>query len=180
MKLRIGILAGVGLFVLVAAPCAAAVLFSDSFDYPNGELQQASRYLWLKHSGDSAGQFVVNHTLFIDDDGTNDYSRALGDFPPIKHGSVYAAFDLNVSKVDAPENSSASAPYFMHFSEEFGGGTAQIVSRLVMNPGTIAGTFRLGIARGGGSTATTTPWGPNLSSGVNHRIVVGYDLDADV
>jgi hypothetical protein len=182
MKLLIGVLTAIGFAVVVAAPrdAMAEILFSDLFDYPSGELQQASGYVWLKHSGDGGGQTVVNQSLFIDDDGTNDYSRALGDFPPIRTGAVYAAFDLKVSTLDPPENSSASTPYFMHFSEEFGGGTPQIVSRLVMNPGTVSKSFRLGIARGGGTLATTTPWGPNLACGINYRIVVGYDLDADV
>jgi hypothetical protein len=182
MKLLIGVMATFGLMALAAAPreAIAEILIAESFEYPNGELQQASGYVWLKHSGDSGGQSILNQTLFIDDDGTNDYSRALGDFPPIRSGSVFAAFDLKVSTLDPPENSSASAPYFMHFSEEFGGGTPQIVSRLVMNPGTVSNSFRLGIARGGGSLATTTPWGPNLACGISYRIVVGYDLDADI
>ncbi|MCC7086063.1 MAG: hypothetical protein IT427_13755 [Pirellulales bacterium] len=182
MTLRTGILTAALVLVLGAARCElfAAILFRDSFDYADGELQVASRYLWLKHSGNSPGQFVVSRSLFIDDDGTNDYSRALGDFPPITRGAVYAAFDLNVSISDPPESTSTSTPYFMHFSEDFGGGASQIVSRLVMNPGTIADTFRLGIVRGGGSTATTTRWGENLANGLTYRVVVGYDLDAAV
>lgn len=182
MKLLWGLIIAVGCALLAAGPreLHAAILFSESFNYPNGELQSASRSMWLKFGGDSNGQSIIDQALFIDDDGTNDYCRALGDFPPIRHGEVYAAFDLKVSTIDPPENTSQSTPYFMSFSEEFGGTTPQIVSRLVMNPGTAAGTFRLGIARGGGSTATTTPWGANLSTGVNHRIVVGYNMDTAV
>lgn len=167
---------------IFAAPPSieAAILFSETFDYPNGELQAASRGVWLRHSGDIDGPVVVDHALFIDDDGTKDYSRALGDFPPIKHGTVYAAFDLKVSTIDPPESTSSSAPYFANFSEEFGGLTPQLVSRLVMNRGAHDGEFRLGIARGGGGTATTTPWGTSLTSSVAHRVVVAYDLDAAV
>jgi hypothetical protein len=184
MKLLLLFWVALGLNVAIAliAPrtTVATILFTETFDYSDGELQQASHGVWLRHSGTTDGQSIINRALFINDDGTKDYSRALGDHPPLKHGAVYAAFDLNVSSVDPPANTSSTAPYFAHFSEEFGGNSPQVVSRLVMNPGSVAGTFRLGIVRGGGETASTTAWGVNLPTGVEHRVVISYDLDAAV
>jgi hypothetical protein len=168
--------------VLAVAMSAAAwmntaqgAIFSDTFSYADGELVAVSGGNWAS-TGTTDSDFVQSGKLFIDDlTAGKDYSRSLGG--AITTGIVYAGFTLNVSNTDGPSSASTTDPYFVHFGQS---ASTNFVARVMLNDGTVATTFKIGITRGTGLGETTTYWASELNQGQDYRVVMGYDIDNNV
>ena len=62
-----------------AITAGAALLFSDSFDYPDGALVTVSTNLWMHHSGSVTGEVVVaSGRVWLSEACTEDVHRAAG------------------------------------------------------------------------------------------------------
>lgn len=153
---------------------AHAAIFTETYSYADGELATVSGGNWINHSGTVDSQIVTSGVLSMNDNGTRDYNRS---FTSVTTGSLYAGFDLTVSDVDGPTSSSATDAYFIHFGQS---SATNLVSRVLLNDGTSANTFKIGITRGTGTGVNTTFWGTELTQGQQYRIVMGYDIDNNI
>lgn len=161
------------LFAVSPARLSAAI-FTETFSYADGELVGVSGGNWAA-TGTTDSNFVQSGKLFIDDvTSGKDYTRSLGG--AITSGIVYAGFDLNVSNTDGPSGSTLD-PYFAHFGQS---ASTNFVARLILNDGTTATTFKIGIARGTGTGESQTPWASELTQGQDYRVVIGFDIDNNI
>jgi hypothetical protein len=177
-------LLGAMIALVTGGQASAAVVFSEPFTYADGELSASSAAVWGLHSG-TGGQTIVNNALFINDNSSGDYNRSLGTIPAFSTGIIYAGFDMTVDPLDLPTNTNATAPYFAHFGEALTGTGTNFVSRVLMNPGSAADKFTMGLIRTSfmptpGGTQVPTAWATELTAGTKYRVVMAYDLDADV
>jgi hypothetical protein len=154
-----------------------ALLFEDTFDYPNGELNAVSSNLWRLTPSDSNpyaevqdGAMVVDHTqgrVFA-----GDYTRL---WPvPDNPDEVYASFRLRVTHAPGETEGYNFVGFADRVSPEFQR------SRIFMKKGEAEGTFRLGLSLS--SALVSDDDGQNaffierdLQLGADHLVLLSWD-----
>src|SRR4030095_11433441 len=125
----------------VQAP--AAVVLNETFSYPDGVLTNVSSGSWSNHSGTLGQVDVSGGKVNVSQAETEDVNRWL-DGAPYTSGNLYASFVVNFSVLPA-----GTGGYFAHFKDD---GTANFRARVfATTTGAAAGSFRVGIANGGGT-----------------------------
>jgi hypothetical protein len=162
--------------ILATATSAnAALLISDNFDYPNGNLAgktPAVGAAWVVHSGDgtlpisvSDGKVSLTHGTGSRDDVNSPLANSLG-----AGGKLYASFDLTV----ADPGVAITNAYFAHFLD----GTSNFASRVWITAPTSSG-YRLALSNN--NSAVTTIAGVartgDLAFGTTYTVVTSYTYD---
>jgi len=156
------------------------VILNDSFNYADNSLLTANG--WVVHSagansmdvGASNGLsyagyndgvasitgFVEGNAAKVDNTG-EDLSKT---FTPVPTGTIYFSFLLNVSN--------ATAGYFIHL----GNSATTFASRVFVKPGSVGGTFNLGLSNTGTASFAATP--TDFVIGNTYLVIVKYDVSA--
>jgi len=159
-------LLAIAALAMLATSAFAAVLMSDSFTYPNGDLTANPN--WLVYSGTpptdiqvSSGRVLGNHANAPDD------HRLFAIQPTTS--KTYACFDVIIP------NPGAGAPKPVYFCELKDNGASNLVSRVYVLP--IAGGWTFGISHSTTSaTAGVTPWSATtLLYDHKYNVVINYD-----
>jgi hypothetical protein len=153
------------LLALSAAPAFSAVLLSESFTYPNGNLIPNGG--WANYSGAgteiqvASGRAVGTHVNAPDD-------HILFPVQPLT-SKTYACFDVIITPPAA-----GGAPRPVYFAELKDGGAANLVSRVYVLP--IGAGWTFGISHSSTSaSAGVTPWTASLNYGQKYNVVINYD-----
>ena len=89
---------GLAGFMFFAITAGAALLFSDSFDYPDGALVTVSTNLWVHHSGSVTGEVMVaSGRVLLSEANTEDVHALLAGQPYPASGATnvfYAGFTV--------------------------------------------------------------------------------------
>ncbi len=138
--------------MVFAITAEAVVLFSDSFDYPDGALVTVSTNLWAHHSGSVTGEVLVaSGRVLLSGANTEDVNVRLAGQPYPASGATnvfYASFTVKFTALPA-----ASGTYFAHFK---GSGTDFRARVWALTGGAAPGRFRLGISSTSGSAIGVT------------------------
>src|SRR5881394_509465 len=118
----------------------AQQIFSDSLDYPNGNITTTSSGRWLRHSGTSSDSFEVNHRYEVNQSRQDDVHRWLD---PINtngymSGVLYASFFMRMTNFPG-----VGGTYFAHFMDtgsEFRGRVFALTNS------SFPATYRIGVA----------------------------------
>jgi endonuclease/exonuclease/phosphatase family metal-dependent hydrolase len=149
----------------LARLAGAALLLSDSFDYPDGGIVTNSGGKWLHHSGSTTGEVLVaSSRVELDAANTEDVNALLAGGPYDSTGTTnvfYASFTVRFTTLPGP-----SGAYFAHFKDTSASGFAARVWALKDGAG--ANKFRLGIS----STSTISATNPTeLSLNTDYLVV---------
>ncbi len=138
--------------MVFAITAKAVVLFSDSFDYPDGPLVTESANLWAHHSGSVTGEvMVVSGRVLLSEANTEDVHAFLAGQPYPAPGTTnifYASFKVKFTTLP-----SSSGTYFAHFKDSGNGFRARVWA---LTGGAAPGRFRLGISSTSGSVINIT------------------------
>lgn len=148
----------------LAVSANAQIIFSESFDYVDGNLTTVSSSLWVAHSGaGSVPVQVSNGTISVQSGGSREDVNALigGTYAT---ETLYAGFDLTVGTGAI----SANGDYFFHFKDT----GSNFRGRVFVTPATVSG-FKLGLDNDGGTASQT--WTTDLNFGEEYRVVLAYD-----
>lgn len=150
----------------------ANVLFSDSFDYPDGPIVGATSSPWQTHSGGGTGNqaLVVSGQLLLTNH-TEDVDAPLEGQPYTVGGGVSLYSSFNVTFTQLPSSSGA---YFAHFNA----GSYHRCVVWASTSGASAGRFRLGIGNTSGSDATSGQLTNDLVLNTSYTVVTRYDVDS--
>lgn len=165
----IGILTALLVVGMLAVSANAAIIISEHFDYPDGNLVPSLPAGWANHSGTGTfiqvvtGQAVLTH-------GSGSREDANISFTPNAGPKIFYGFDFSVDDLGVPyaNDGTPDFEYFAHFRTGFA-----FAARLDIVAATGGGDFSVGISSDG-STADTI-WGTDLTYGTTYRVVVGYD-----
>ena len=164
--------AGLG-SVMIAASADAAVLLSETFSYPDGNLNDvAPDPQWDIHSG-AAPQTVTGGRALINDANNGDHNRR---FSTITSGAIFAGLNATVDPNDIPTSAAADTnAYFFHLSDVTGAGAMGngFRGRVWAVPGNEAGKFRFALST---TSGVATAFSNDLDPGTDYRIVVSYDF----
>jgi endonuclease/exonuclease/phosphatase family metal-dependent hydrolase len=163
------IFAGLAVLILHYAPFSeASIIFSDSFDYPNGSIVTNSGGVWATHSGTITGQVqVVSGRVLLSQTNSEDINAQLAGepYPAATNVSLYARFTVNF--VALP---SGAGTYFAHFKDA---GIQQFRDRIFATTnGAPPGFFRVGIANVTNSNFAIL--NSNLSLNTDYVLVTRY------
>lgn len=138
--------------MVFAITAEAVVLFSDSFDYPDGPLVTMSSNVWMHHSGSVTGEVMVaSGRALLSEANTEDVHALLTGQPYPATGAAnvfYAGFKVRFTTLP-----SESGTYFAHFKDSGNGFRARIWA---LTGGSAPGRFRLGISSTSGSVINVT------------------------
>lgn len=147
---------------LMGTGASAAVVLTDTFSYPDGNLVGAPGSPWANHSGTTAVT-VASGAAVLTQSNSEDVNAALAG-APYASGVLYAGFDVSFSALPG------AGAYFAHFKDD---GTSIFRGRVfATTTGAASGSFRIGIANGG-NTFVAVP--TDLSLNTVYRIVTEYD-----
>ena len=156
----------------IGSPALAAVLLSDSFDYPDGALVSVSGATWshLANGGGTTGEVaVISGSVQLEQTRGEDVFALIGGQPYSANGPTnvfYASFKANFTALPG-----AGGAYFAHFKD-----SSQIYRARVwaLTNGAAPGGFRLGLSLTNASFASVTnPSDCNL----NTRLLVVTRLE---
>jgi endonuclease/exonuclease/phosphatase family metal-dependent hydrolase len=143
---------GLAGFIFFAITAGAALLLSDSFDYPDGALVTVSTNLWMHHSGSVTGEVVVaSGRVWLSEACTEDVHALLAGQPYPASGATnvfYAGFTVKFTTLP-----NAGGAYFAHFKDASTGFRARIWA---LAGGAAPDKFRLGISSTSGSVISVT------------------------
>ena len=160
----------------------AAPVYSDNFDYPDGDIVANSSGAWLFNSG-ATPMLVSNSTLLVSASRAEDIAHR---FPtnyttngPV--AALYASFTLKL----VGGLPTASGTYFAHFS-----GTNVFISpnlvaghraRVFLSTANLSGTapdgkFFIAIANSNTGSTTNAPWATALDTNTVYTVVMKYVL----
>jgi hypothetical protein len=159
----------------------SAVVFSDSFTYPDGPIVSAPGTPWVAHSG-TGSMMVSNNMLVVSRSRGEDVNATLAGGPYLltdSSAALYASFTMNISN-DFP---TLAGTYFTHFKgtntgplTDFGARLFVTTSNTVAKTATPASTYRLSI--GNGAAATNIDTMPqidtDLAAGTPYKIVLKF------
>ena len=180
MKTKLLFLASLVLTSLTGHP---EILLQDGLEYPDGRLVDTSGGLWTVHSGTlplnvSGGLARLDQADATG--GREDVNRLLArSFNPVADNAsrLYAGFTVNLSALPYQGGSGTSGSYFAHFKAT---GANQFYGRLGANTeGATPGTYRLAVASGDWSPATSIEYPADLQVGVTYEVVLRLDLATD-
>lgn len=159
------IVGSVGLsLALWSGNARAAVILSESFEYPDGVLQTVSSGRWTGHSGTTNQVDVAQGALNLTGAETQDVNALLSGQPyaPSDGTVLYARFDLKMATLP-----SRTGAYFAHFKDATDGFRGRIWA---LTNGAAPGSFRLGISSGSGSSAAVV-LNTDLQPGIRYKVV---------
>ncbi len=143
---------GLAAFLISAPLAGAALLLSDSFNYPDGPLVTVSTNGWVHHSGSVTGEVVVaSGRLLLNEDNGEDVNAPLAGQPYPSSGATnvfYAGFTVKFTALPG-----SSGAYFAHFKNGTTGYRARIWA---LTGGAAPDRFRLGISSTDGSAISAT------------------------
>jgi len=143
---------GLAVFMVLAITAEAVVLFSDSFDYPDGALVTVSTNLWSHHSGSVTGEVTVaSGRVLLSEANTEDVHALLTGQPYPASGATnvfYAGFKVKFTTLP-----SESGTYFAHFKDAGNGFRARIWA---LTSGSAPGRFRLGLSSTSNAVVSVT------------------------
>lgn len=163
---------------LLASTTAQAQLFTDHFDYANGDIATVSGGNWVKIGTDSVPLNISNHAAIINQgDATllrEDVGRALGaTLTPTANNTAFVGF--NATWTTLPSNNNGS--YFAVFSTA--PTSATFFGRIGADlQGAAAGKFRISVANANWNIANSVEFSQDLSLNTTYHVVVRYDLAA--
>jgi endonuclease/exonuclease/phosphatase family metal-dependent hydrolase len=138
--------------MVFAITAEAVVLFSDSFDYPDGALVTVSTNLWSHHSGSVTGEVMVaSDRVLLSEANTEDVHAFLTGQPYADSGTTnifYAGFKVRFTTLPG-----GPGAYFTHFKDSGNGFRARVWA---LPGGAAPGRFRLGISSTSGSIINVT------------------------
>ena len=160
--------------ILLNGPANAAIVVSDNFTYPDGNL--AGNGGWNAHSGTGSFVQVASGEVSLAHGGGSREDVNI-QFAEITSGVLQYSFDLRVQD-DAPVGGS-DHEYFAHFAAaNTSGGITNFRGRLDVVPASGAGDFSLGIASSSSSADATLTQGFDFGDVVS--VAVQYNLDTDI
>ena len=171
MNLKKRVVAGAVLLAagLFAAQSQAAVVFSDTFTYPDGPLVGAPGSTWATHSGTPGQVNVASNVVQLTETESEDVNAPLAG-APYASGTLYAGADFKFTALP-----SGTGGYFFHLKDN---GTTAFKGRVFASTtGAAAGDYRIGIANAG-NTPVFIP--TDLVPGDSHHFVVGYDTASGI
>ena len=146
------------LAMLVAALCCqpvsqAQIFFTESFDYPDGDLAAVSGGLWVGHSGSAPDIQVVSGDAVVTAPGSMDDNRQTGQIMGVNDVWFYAVrFSVELGGAQ-----SINRDYFIHLKDS---STFGFNARLATAAPTAGGDFSLEIwASSSGDGSTPYPGG---------------------
>jgi hypothetical protein len=167
---------------IVSAASISAVkaqIFSDSFNYANGDITSVSSGAWVVQNSGSPTIQIANHAAVINQPTLSSPSNErVGHSIGATYSAtgpnkaVYASFDATWSSLPV----STTGSYFFNFSVSTAN-TTTFYGRVGANLNNAApNTFRVAAANANWSRANAISPAENLSLGVTYKIVVEYDL----
>lgn len=149
----------------------ADLIWYEGFNYPDGQIINTSGGLWARHSGSGGDANVYNHKLenamtIRADDVNRQFCTVGGCSYTNALQAVYASFTVNCT------NLPTATAYFAHFIN----GTSSLQGRLFSLPGSLPGTWRLGISAAAGTVNQTYP--VDLAPNTDYQVVVGWNPTA--
>jgi endonuclease/exonuclease/phosphatase family metal-dependent hydrolase len=124
----------------------ASIVFSDSFDYPNGSIVTNSAGVWATHSGTTGQVQVASNRVFLSQTNTEDIDAQLAGqpYPATTNVFLYARFTVNFAALP-----SGAGAYFAHFKDASATGFRDRI--FVTTNGVAPGFFRVGVANAANS-----------------------------
>lgn len=164
MRVHATALLPLALAAILVSPANSAVLMTDTFPYPDGNL--AGNGGWVNFSGALTDiQVLLGRAVGSGPNANDDHSLFAAQPTSTP---TYACFDVIIPTI-------AGAPKPIYFAMLKDGGTSIFVSRVYVLA--ITGGWTFGISYS--STSTTvgvTPWSATtLSYGTNYRVAIKYD-----
>jgi hypothetical protein len=148
----------------------AAIFINEDFAYGDGDLTTVSGGFWAA-AANGAGVTpvqVLDGKAIVKFDATEDVSRYTGG-PELAAGDTwYYGIQFSIADV-REEGLGFPTDYFAHFKDA---GPANLRGRLYMTPGTVAGTYTLGITSSSGTL--TQKWATDLQFDTTYTAIVSY------
>lgn len=135
----------ISMFVSFGVQSRASVILSESFDYPDGILQEVASEKWKSHSGTDNQVDVSNHWLVLTGSESQDVNIELDGqtYLPDSEDSLYCRFTVRFTELP-----SRKGGYFAHFKDARSGFRGRIWAQ-AEDPD--QGTFRLAISSATGA-----------------------------
>jgi endonuclease/exonuclease/phosphatase family metal-dependent hydrolase len=134
--------AGLAMLCFECFPVASAsIVFSDSFDYPDGSIVTNSADVWATHSGVTGQVQVVSSRVLLSQTNSEDINAQLAGqpYPGTTNVLLYARFTVNFASIP-----SGAGTYFAHFKD---GTTTGFRDKIFATTnGVPTGFFRIGVA----------------------------------
>ena len=162
------IFAGLAVLSLRCAPLSeASIIFSDSFDYPNGSIVTNSGGVWATHSGITGQAQVVSSRVLLSQTNTEDISAQLAGqpYPASTNVLLYARFTINFAALP-----SGAGTYFAHFKDATASGFRDKI--FATTNGVPTGLFRVGV--GNVTNSNFTVISSNLNLNTDYVLVTRY------
>jgi len=164
------ITAGLLAVVAFAVTSPAALVLNETFTYADGPLTQVSSGVWSNHSGTLMQVDVSANKVNLSQAESEDVNALLTG-RPYTSGNLYASFVVNFSALPT----SGAGTYFAHFKDD---GVVNLRARVFATAaGAAAGTFRVGVANGGGAAVIIAR---DLPLGTDLLLVLRYDAATGV
>ena len=156
---------------LALATLRADLIWYEGFNYPNGQIISNSAGLWARHSGSGSDANVFNHKLenamtIRQDDVNRKFCTTDGCSYTNGLQVVYSSFTVNCTNLATATN------YFAHFIN----GTTIFYGRVFSLPGSLPGTWRLGISAANGTVNQI--YQVDLALNTDYQVVVGWNPTA--
>jgi hypothetical protein len=168
----------------------AALIISEEFAYPTGQLTTVSNGNWVTNTG--TGSFIPVVAGSLSRPGyassgignkiqltatTASAEDAYRSFATQTTGTVYASFLVNVLNTDLlPPNSSATGEYFAGFISS--ASTTAFAARVTIRQGTAPNTYQLGLRASGNAANTQVFSNVDLPVGTTALVVISYQIVA--
>jgi hypothetical protein len=153
-----------------ASPALAALIYNETFSYPDGQLTTVSGGLWVNHSGTgtfipvTSGKITLSQGAGSREDVHRDFGSTLA-----AGGVIYAGFDVSVSAAAAFTGVSND----VYFAHTYVNSTTFPSRVFVTSFGGADFTFGLGNA----TASPTAIWASGFTFGTTNRAVLSYNFD---
>jgi endonuclease/exonuclease/phosphatase family metal-dependent hydrolase len=162
------IFAGLAVLTFLCARFSrASIIFSDSFDYPNGSIVTNSGGVWATHSGITGQVQIVSSRVLLTQTNTEDINAQLAGqpYPATTNALLYARFTINFATFP-----SGAGTYFAHFKDASATGFRDKI--FATTNGAPAGFFRVGV--GNATNSNFAVLNSNLSLHADYILVTRY------
>jgi hypothetical protein len=170
------------LIIAFVTDLRSAVVFSDTFTYPDGPILSAPSTPWVVTSATAGSVMVSNNTLIISRSRGEDVNAPLAGAPYLltdSSAALYASFSVVISN-DLP---TLTGTYFCHFKGTNSGALTDFGARLfatttnsILHTGLAANTYRLSIGNGASATNVDViaQYDMDLSAGTVYTVVTRF------